>query len=103
VPGSNLDNDLAHRKEMLRLRGRIERAEAASHLLTLRRLKEPANFAVVGSKIFKFWRGNPATTLLASRGIASGRLFTALRYAGFAVAAWQTWRAIKSYTGSRRV
>lgn len=96
----------ARRKEELRLLARIERMELASHLADLKRLRKPANFALIGARIFKAWR-NPAwmstaAALLASRGLGNDRVMRGLRYAGIAFAAWRTWRLVRDYTSHQR-
>lgn len=96
-------DSLARRKEELRLLARIERIELAAHVHEIRRLRKPANFALVGAKILGVWR-NPAwistaAALLAARGVGSSRLMRALRYAGYAYAAWRTYRLFKEYAG----
>ena len=92
------------RKEELLLLARIERIELADHLRELRRLRKPANFAMIGARIFQAWRSPawvaPAAAFLASRGLDSGRLMRALRYAGFAFAAWRTVQLFRQYASS---
>ncbi len=97
---------LQRRKEELRLMARIERLELAQHVREVRRLKRPANFALIGARILQAWR-NPAwvttaATLLAARGVDGGRLLRALRYAGYAFAAWRTYRLFRDYAGSAK-
>ena len=94
----------ARRKEELLLLARIERIELTDHLRELRRLRKPANFAMIGARIFQTWR-NPAwvapiAAFLASRGLHNGRLMRALRYAGFAFAAWRTVQLFRHYAAS---
>ncbi len=96
---------LAQRKEELRLHARIERMELTEHVRELRRLRKPANFALIGGRIFKAWRSQTwitgAAALLAARGMDGGRVLRALRYAGYAYAAWQTYRLFRQYVGDR--
>lgn len=95
---------LARRKEELRLLARIERIEFTENVRELRRLRRPVNFAVIGARILSAWR-NPAwvstaATLLAARGLDSGRIMRALRYAGYGFAAWRTYRLFRDYIDS---
>lgn len=96
---------LAQRKEELRLHARIERMELTEYARELRRLRKPANFALIGGRIFKAWRSRTwisgAAALLAARGMDGGRVLRALRYAGYAYAAWQTYRLFRQYVGDR--
>ncbi len=97
---------IARRKEELRLLARIERTELAMHVHELKRLKKPANFAMIGARMWKAWR-NPAWmpaigALLAARGVDSDRVLRGLRYAGYAFAAWRTWRLVREYIESAR-
>ena len=91
----------ARRKGELLLLARIERIELSLHMREFQRLKRPAGFAVIGARIFQAWRSPAwATTvaaLLAARGLAGGRMFRALRYAGYAFAAWRTYRLFQQY------
>lgn len=96
---------LARRKEELRLKARIQRVELALHVRELRRLRKPAHFALIGARVLRAWR-SPAwvsgiAALMSTRGIDSGRVIRALRYAGFAFAAWRTYSLIRQYVGSR--
>ena len=96
----------ARRKEELLLVGRIERIELGLHVRELRRLKKPLDFAAIGARVFQEWRRpawitTAAAALLAARGISGGRLLKALRYAGYAYAAWRTYRLVRQYAGSR--
>jgi len=94
----------ARRKEELLLLARIERLELSDHLRELKRLRKPANFALIGARIIQAWRSPawvaPVAAFLASRGLESGRLMRALRYAGFAFAAWRTVLLFRHYAGS---
>lgn len=97
---------LARRKEELRLLARIERTELAAHVHDLKRLKKPANFAMIGARMWKAWR-NPAWmpaigALLAARGVDGDRVLRGLRYAGYAFAVWRTWRLLREYVGAQR-
>lgn len=96
---------LAQRKEELRLHARIERMDLTEHMREFRRLRKPANFALIGGRIFKAWRSQTwmtgAAALLAARGMDGGRALRALRYAGYAYAAWQTYRLFRQYVGDR--
>jgi hypothetical protein len=98
-------DQLARRKEELVLLARIERIEFTQNMRELRRLKRPLNFAVIGARLLGAWR-NPAwvsaaATLLAARGLDSGRIMRALRYAGYAYAAWRTYRLFRDYVGDQ--
>ena len=97
----------ARRKQELLLLARIERLDLSDHLRELLPLRKPANFAVIGARILQAWRSPgwvpPLATFLASRGLANGRLMRALRYAGFAFAAWRTFRLFRHYAGSGKV
>ena len=92
---------LAQRKEELRILARIERMDLVAHAGTLRRLRKPANFALIGARVINAWLGNRwlsgAAALLAARGFANPRVSRALRYAGYALAAWQTYRLFRQY------
>lgn len=104
MPGS--PDALARRKEELRLLARIERTELAVHIHELKRLKKPANFAMIGARMWQAWR-NPAWmpaigALLAARGMEGDRIMRGLRYAGYAFAAWRTWRLLRQYLGAAR-
>ncbi len=96
----------ARRKVEVLLLVRIERIEFSDHLRELRRLRKPANFAMIGARIFQAWRSPgwvpPVAAFLASRGLESGRLMRVLRYAGFAFAAWRTVQLFRHYAGSSR-
>ncbi len=96
----------ARRKEELLLLARIERIELADHLRELRRLRKPANFAMIGARIFQAWRSPawvaPVAAFLASRGLDNGRLMRALRYAGFAFAAWRSVQLFRDYAASAK-
>lgn len=96
----------ARRKEELLLLARLERLELSDHLRELQRLRKPANFAIIGARIFQAWRSPawvaPVAAFLASRGLDSGRLMRALRYAGFAFAAWRTVQLFRHYAGSAK-
>ena len=95
---------LARRKEELRILARIERMELVAHATTLRRLRKPANFALIGARVINAWRGNRwlsgAAALLAARGITNPRVSRALRYAVYALAAWQTYRLFRQYAAA---
>ena len=93
----------ARRKEELVLLAKIERIELTQTVRDLRRMKRPLNFAMIGARIISTWR-NPAwvstvATLLAARGLDSGRIMRGLRYAGYAYAAWRTYQLFRSYVG----
>ena len=94
---------LARRKDELRLLARIERIELAGHLQEIRRLRKPANFALIGAQIFRAWRSpgwlSAAAALLVARGAGGMRLLRLLRYAGYAYAAWRTYRLFQEYAG----
>jgi len=95
----------ARRKEELLLLAKIERIELTQTMRDLRRLKRPLNFAVIGARIIGTWR-NPAwvstaATLLAARGMDSGRIIRGLRYAGYAYAAWRTYQLFRAYIGDQ--
>lgn len=94
----------ARRKQELLLLARIERLELCEHMRELRRLRKPVNFALIGARIFQAWRSPawvaPVGAFLASRGFGGGRLMRALRFAGFAFAAWRTVQLIRQYAGS---
>ncbi len=95
---------LARRKEDLRMLARIERMDLVAHASTLRRLRKPVNLALIGARIINAWRGNRwlsgAAALLAARGFANPRVSRALRYAGYALAAWQTYRLFRQYAAT---
>lgn len=104
MPGRT--DELARRKEELRLLARIERTELALHVRELRRLRKPANFVMIGARMLKAWR-SPAWmptlgALLAARGLQGDRMLRGLRYAGYAFAAWRTWRLVQQYIASAR-
>lgn len=93
----------ARRKEELVLLAKIERIELTQTVRDLRRMKRPLNFAMIGARIISTWR-NPAwvstvATLLAARGLDSGRIMRGLRYAGYAYAAWRTYQLFRTYVG----
>ena len=93
----------ARRKEELVLLAKIERIELTQTVRDLRRMKRPLNFAMIGARIISTWR-NPAwvstvATLLAARGLDSGRIMRGLRYAGYAYAAWRTYHLFRTYVG----
>ena len=94
----------ARRKQELLLLVRIERIELSDHQRQLKRLRKPANFALIGARIIQAWRSPawvaPVAAFLASRGLDSGRLMRALRYAGFAFAAWRTVQLFRHYAAS---
>ena len=95
----------ARRKEELLLLAKIERIELTQTMRDLRRLKRPLNFAMIGARIISTWR-NPAwvstaATLLAARGMDSGRIMRGLRYAGYAYAAWRTYQLFRAYVGDQ--
>jgi hypothetical protein len=104
VPGATDSRE--RRKEELRLLARIERAELALHLREFRRLERPANFALIGARIFRAWRSpawlGSAVALLAARGKAGNVAMRAVRYAFLGFAAWRTWRLLREYAGKRR-
>ncbi|MBL8382264.1 MAG: hypothetical protein JNM90_04275 [Burkholderiales bacterium] len=96
---------LSQRKEALRLRASLERLELQAQLQELRRLRKPANFAVLGARILAAWRApawlTTAGALLLARGRGGGRILRALRYAAYGMAAWRTWQMLRDYTPRR--